>query len=80
MEMALYMIQNALRYIRTTKANQNDFECYRKLTKFQFPHTTFVMIEFQAKEISTFLYLMEFALRQFKKQNKLYISIPLLTI
>ena len=50
MEIASYMIQNALRYVQTrTKANNIDFVRYRKCRNFPFPRTTFVMVAFQAK-------------------------------
>ena len=63
MEIASYMIQNAIRYVQTTNTNQNNFVCYRKCRNFLFFRTTFVMIECQAEEISTLLSLMQFALR-----------------
>jgi hypothetical protein len=51
MEIAVYMIHNAIRYVQTSIANQFEFVCHRKGRNFQFLCTTFVMIEFNAKKI-----------------------------
>ena len=50
MEIALYIILNALRYVQPIKLKQIEFVCYRKYINFLFPRTTFVVVEFQTKK------------------------------
>ena len=54
MEIALYIILNALRYVQPIKLKQIEFVCYRKYLNFLFPRTTFIMIEFQSKKKKKF--------------------------
>ena len=61
-KIALYIIQNALRYVQTIKCNQIECVCYWKFRNFLFLRTTFVMLEFHAKRNSTFFFLMQFEL------------------